>query len=62
MKTSELIKKLKKAGCYFVEHGTNHDWWFSPITDRKFQIPRHRTQEIGPKLKKYIEEQSGVKL
>ena len=32
VKTSELIKKLKKAGCYLVEHGKEHDKWHSPIT------------------------------
>ena len=27
MKTSELIKILKKNGCFFVEHGKEHDKW-----------------------------------
>ncbi len=62
MKTSELIRKLKKAGCTFHSHGTNHDWWNSPITKQKFQVPRHARQEIGNVLKKSIEKQSGVKL
>ncbi len=30
MKTSELIKLLKKNGCFFVEHGKEHDSkWYS---------------------------------
>lgn len=62
MKTTELIKKLKASGCYFHSHGTNHDWWHSPITGRKFQIPRHANKEIKDNLKKSIEKQSGVKL
>ena len=62
MKTSELLRKLKKAGCYFHSHGTNHDWWYSPLTDTMFQVPRHGAQEIRPKLKSSIENQSGVKL
>ncbi len=62
MKTTELMKKLKGAGCYFDSHGTNHDWWYSPVTGIKFQIPRHGSKEIKDQLKKSIEKQSGVKL
>lgn len=62
MKTNEAIKKLKRAGCCFVSHGTNHDWWYSPITGIKFQLPRHGRQEIKQALKKSLETQSGVKL
>lgn len=61
MKTAELIRKLKKAGCIFHSHGTNHDWWYSPITKQKFQVPRHASQEIGIVLRKNIGKQSGVK-
>ncbi len=31
MKVSEMIKKLKKIGCYITEHGTKHDDWYSPM-------------------------------
>lgn len=62
MKTSELVRKLKKEGCLFHSHGKNHDWWYSPVTKQKFQVPRHAGQDIGIVLKKYIEKQSGVKL
>lgn len=61
MKTSELIKKLKAAGCWYLDSGTNHDWWWSPITNRKFQVPRHATHDIGWTLLKDISKQSGVK-
>jgi len=62
MKYSEVERKLKKAGCYFVSHGANHDWWYSPITNRRFQIPRHKSAEAKGKTLKSISEQSGVKL
>jgi len=62
MKTTELIKKLKKTGCFFLKNGTNHDWWYSPITNRNFQVPRHANQDIGPCLKNDIKKQSGVNL
>ena len=62
MKISEALRKLKNAGCYFLSHGGNHDWWFSPITNQKFQVPRHFSQELTPKTKESIERYSGVKL
>jgi predicted RNA binding protein YcfA (HicA-like mRNA interferase family) len=61
MKTTELIRRLKAAGCWFLEEGTNHSWWWSPITNRKFQVPRHAAHDIGWNLLKDIEKQSGVK-
>ncbi len=30
MKVSEMIRKIKKVGCYIVEHGKEHDKWYSP--------------------------------
>lgn len=41
MKISELIKLLKQAGCYKTRSGANHDIWYSPITNKQFQVPRH---------------------
>ena len=61
MKYSELEKRLRKAGCRFEIHGTNHDWWFSPLTNRRFQLPRHRAAEVKSKTLKSISEQSGVR-
>jgi predicted RNA binding protein YcfA (HicA-like mRNA interferase family) len=62
MKTSEALRKLKKEGCYFLSHGGNHDWWFSPATNKKFQVPRHISQELTSKTKESIEKYSGIKL
>ena len=42
MKTSELIKILKKNGCYIIRNGSRHDIWYSPITDKQFPVPRHK--------------------
>lgn len=44
MKTSELLKKLKQNGCYFLRHGKRHDIWFSPITNKQFPIPRYKDE------------------
>lgn len=41
MKTSELIKKLKKAGCKLKRHGANHDIWQNPKTKVETKVWRH---------------------
>lgn len=61
MRYSEVIRKLKKAGCSFHSHGKNHDWWYSPITGIKFQVLRHQSQEAVSRTVENISKQSGVK-
>ena len=46
MKTSELVKILKKNGCFFVEHGKEHDKWHSDLTGNDVRIPIHKSKEI----------------
>ncbi|MDR1553323.1 MAG: type II toxin-antitoxin system HicA family toxin [Prevotellaceae bacterium] len=60
MKTNEAIKKLRKKGCYFLEHGKEHDCWFSPITNKRFRIPRHGTQELASGTKKALKNYQGL--
>ncbi|MBQ8760710.1 MAG: type II toxin-antitoxin system HicA family toxin [Bacteroidales bacterium] len=60
MRTVELKKKLQQSGCYFIANGKNHEWWFSPITNQRFQVPRHANEDIRTQLKKQISKQSGV--
>lgn len=52
MKYGKLISELADAGCYLVRHGGNHDIWYSPITKRKFPLPRHIAKEVPSELKK----------
>ncbi|MFC6268889.1 type II toxin-antitoxin system HicA family toxin [Frigoriflavimonas asaccharolytica] len=55
MKSSELIRKLTKAGCYLTRQGKgSHEIWYSPITQKEFVIPNHGSQEIGKGLEKKI--------
>ena len=42
MKREELLKKLREAGCTFVRHGGNHDWYEQPSTGAHQPVPRHR--------------------
>jgi len=44
MKTSELLKKLKKNKIRLIRHGSRHDIYYSPITDKEFPVPRHSTE------------------
>jgi predicted RNA binding protein YcfA (HicA-like mRNA interferase family) len=62
MKTSEAIRKLSTEGCFFVEHGKEHDCWYSPITGKRFRIPRHKSQELASGTKNSIKKLSGVNL
>ncbi|MCI8283957.1 MAG: type II toxin-antitoxin system HicA family toxin [Firmicutes bacterium] len=59
MKTTELLKILKKNGCYLVRHGSNHDIWFSPITTKQFAVPRHKS-EIKTGTLKNIFKDAGI--
>ena len=60
MKTTELIKILKKNGCYLVRHGSNHDIWFSSISSRQFAVPRHK-DEVKTGTAKNIFKDAGIK-
>lgn len=44
MKTTELLKLLKKHGVQLVEHGKRHDLYISPITGKVFPVPRHKAE------------------
>ena len=47
MKGSELKKMLRKAGCYFVEDGKEHEKWHSSNTGKDFRVPRHDSKEVA---------------
>ena len=61
MKSSELLRKLSKAGCYMVRQGKgSHEIWFSPITQKEFVVPNHGSQEIGKGLEIKIKRTAGI--
>lgn len=62
MKYSEIERKLKKAGCYWIKDGKKHPWWFSPITGKEFQTSHHKSEEAKYGTQKQISKESGVKL
>jgi predicted RNA binding protein YcfA (HicA-like mRNA interferase family) len=61
MKTSELVRMIKKAGCEFVEHGKEHDKWYSPKTGKFFRVDRHSTNEVAPGTLNAILKDAGLK-
>ena len=61
MKTSELLRKLSKAGCYMVRQGKgSHEIWFSPITEKEFVVPNHGSPELGKGLELKIKKVAGI--
>lgn len=61
LKVSELTKRLKKAGCYLLQHGKEHDEWYSPITGKKFRVPRHQSKEMANGTVNRILKDAGIK-
>nr|DAM73769.1 MAG TPA: hypothetical protein [Caudoviricetes sp.] len=59
MKRSELVKILKKHGCKFIEHGGNHDKFYSPLTGKTFPVWRH-AKDIPPGTARAIFKQAGI--
>lgn len=59
MKLSELLKMLKENGCVLVEHGANHDIWYSEQTGKRFTVPRHK-KEIATGTLKSIKKSAGL--
>ena len=60
MKTSELIRILKAAGCYVIRHGGKHDIWYSPITQKKIPLGRHGNKEVAKGTAESILKDAGI--
>ncbi|MBQ6621546.1 MAG: type II toxin-antitoxin system HicA family toxin [Mogibacterium sp.] len=61
MKVSELLKQVRATGkCRLLVHGSEHDIWYSEITHKKFQIPRHQAKEIPPGTLHRIKKDAGL--
>lgn len=48
MKTSALLRHLRKHGCYLKREGREHSLWCNPKTGEVEAVPRHT--EISNKL------------
>lgn len=61
MKYSELERKLSKAGCYLVREGKKHPIWKSPITNKEFQLSKHKSEEVKVGTLNSILKEAGIK-
>ena len=59
-KFAELKREFRKAGCRLISEGTNHEWWYSPITNERFQIGRHNDEEVPIGTEKMLRKKAGV--
>lgn len=51
MKYAELIRKLRRLGCYCTRYGAgSHEIWRNPATGKQVPIPYHRSKDIGTGL------------
>jgi predicted RNA binding protein YcfA (HicA-like mRNA interferase family) len=53
---------IEGAGCYVKRHGSNHDIYYSPITEKVFPVGRHNTEEVPKGTLKSILNDAGVEI
>ncbi|MCK4312947.1 MAG: addiction module toxin, HicA family [Candidatus Cloacimonetes bacterium] len=41
MKQTDLLQKIKKAGCIFIRHGGKYDWYQNPKTKISQPVTLH---------------------
>lgn len=61
MRYGELKKKLRKAGCYIIREGGNHEIWYSPQTKESFPVGRHDGEEVKTGTLNSILKAAGLK-
>ena len=44
MKTQELIKLLRRNGCFIKRNESRHDIWYSEVSQKEFTVPRHKAE------------------
>ena len=59
MKTSELLKSLKDAGCILARPGSGHDKWMNPKTGKSTFVPRHAREVPKGLALKILKELAG---
>ncbi|HLC15855.1 MAG TPA: type II toxin-antitoxin system HicA family toxin [Thermodesulfovibrionia bacterium] len=59
MKRNDLIKHLRRNGCFLKREGSSHSLWCNPLTGHCETVPRHT--EIPDKLARKICKTSSIK-
>ena len=60
MKSSELIRLVKKEGCIEIRQTGSHKIFLNPATQKTAPIPFHGSKEIGKGLIEKIFKQLGL--
>lgn len=60
MKVSEIVKLIREIGCYKVREGAEHERWYSPVTGKKFSVPRHYSKELPTGTEHSIKKEAGL--
>ena len=61
MTWGEVERKLRKAGCKFVGQDKKHAVYYSPMTGKESQIPRHSSKEAATGTVEKVFKRMGVK-
>lgn len=62
MKYNELVKLVKKAGCYDTgETQAGHPLWINPNTGVKFKMSHHQSKEVAKGTLNQILRAAGLK-
>lgn len=62
MKYNELMRKLRKAGCYDTGRSIDgHPAWYSPKTKMYFPVSHHGSHEVAEKTLNKILKAAGLK-
>lgn len=59
MKTSELLRCLRDAGCVMARHGGGHDKWVNPKTGAVEWVPRHAGEVPNGLAQKILKKLTG---
>ncbi len=59
-KFAELKREFKNAGCRLIREGSNHERWYSPITNEEFEMSRHNSEEVKPGTESALRKKAGV--
>ena len=60
MRYSELRRQIEAVGCYIVRNGANHDIYYSPITELKFPVGRHMSEDVPKGTERSILRKAGL--
>lgn len=62
MKYNELERKVKKIGCYDTgKQMSGHPLWYSPVTNKVFQMSNHGNEEVAKGTLNAILKAAGLK-